>query len=90
MDLAIGLDGCDPIVACPEGGLADALRERGIRVFPLRRRRLELRASLRDRVAKPLRLAGQAAEVRELVAALRPAVVVAWGTRAAIECSVVV
>ncbi|MEA2374425.1 MAG: N-acetylglucosaminyl-diphospho-decaprenol L-rhamnosyltransferase [Thermoleophilaceae bacterium] len=87
-DLAVGLDGSDPIVACPEGGLADVLRARGVRVFPLRRRRLELRASLRDRVAKPLRLAGQAAEVRELIAALRPAVLVGWGTRAAVECSV--
>ncbi|HEX8076059.1 MAG TPA: glycosyltransferase [Thermoleophilaceae bacterium] len=89
-DLVVGLDDCDPIVACPDGGLADALRSRGVRVFPLRRRRLELRASLRDRVAKPLRLAGQAAEVRELVAALRPAVLVGWGTRAAVECSVAV
>lgn len=89
-DLAVGLADADPVVACPEGGLADALRERGVRVFPLRRRRLELRASLRDRVAKPLRLAGQAAEVRELIAALRPSVLVGWGTRAAIECSVAV
>jgi N-acetylglucosaminyl-diphospho-decaprenol L-rhamnosyltransferase len=55
-----------------------------VRVFPVRKRRLQLRATVRDRVEKPLRLAGQAREVGELVAALRPAVVVGWGTRAAI------
>jgi N-acetylglucosaminyl-diphospho-decaprenol L-rhamnosyltransferase len=87
VDLASRLVDLHPVVACPEGALADALRERGVRVFPLRRRRLELRATLRDRVEKPLRLAGQAAEVHELTTALRPAVLVGWGTRAAIECA---
>src|SRR4051812_34580934 len=83
VDLATRLDGLTPVIACPEGGLADAARARGVRVFPLRRRRLELRASVRDRGLAPFRLAGQAAEVRRLVRALRPPVVVAWGTRAA-------
>ncbi|MEA2308463.1 MAG: N-acetylglucosaminyl-diphospho-decaprenol L-rhamnosyltransferase [Thermoleophilaceae bacterium] len=87
VDLAARLEHLDPVVACPEGALADALRENGVRVFPLRRRRLELRATLRDRVEKPLRLAGQAAEVHELTTALRPSVLVGWGTRAAVECA---
>ena len=77
-------------VACPEGPLAERLREIGVHVFPLRRRRLQLRATLRDRVEKPLRIAGQAREVGELVAALRPSVTVGWGTRAAIACAAAV
>jgi GT2 family glycosyltransferase/glycosyltransferase involved in cell wall biosynthesis len=61
-----------------------------VRVFPLRRRRLQLRATLRDRIEKPLRIAGQAREVGELIAALRPAVVVGWATRAAMACAAAV
>ena len=62
----------------------------GVRVFPLRRRRLQLRATLRDRVEKPLRVAGQSREVGELVAMLRPAITVGWGTRAAVACAAAV
>lgn len=80
----------DPVVACPDGPLSDALRGHGIRVFPLRRRRLQLRATLRDRLEKPMRLAGQAREVRDLTLSLRPEVVVGWGTRAAIACAAAV
>jgi N-acetylglucosaminyl-diphospho-decaprenol L-rhamnosyltransferase len=87
LDMAPRLEGGTVAVACPEGPLAERLREVGVRVFPLRRRRLQLRATLRDRLEKPLRLAGQAREVGELVAALRPAVVVGWGTRAAVACA---
>jgi len=61
-----------------------------VRVFPLRGRRLELRATVRDRAEQPLRLAAQAAEVRELARALRPSVLVGWGARAAVECAAVV
>jgi N-acetylglucosaminyl-diphospho-decaprenol L-rhamnosyltransferase len=88
VDLTTHLAHLDPVVACPPGALSDALREQGVRVFPLRRRRLELRATVRDRLEKPLRLAGQAVEVHELAAALRPRALVAWGTRAAMECAV--
>jgi N-acetylglucosaminyl-diphospho-decaprenol L-rhamnosyltransferase len=77
-------------VACPEGALARAARERGVRVFPLRRRPLELRATVRDRAEQPLRLAGQAAEIDELARALRPSALVAWGARAAVQCAAVV
>ncbi|MEA2474636.1 MAG: N-acetylglucosaminyl-diphospho-decaprenol L-rhamnosyltransferase [Thermoleophilaceae bacterium] len=86
LDLAPRLSG-GVAVACPEGPLAERLRAVGVHVFPLRRRRLELRATLRDRIEKPVRIAGQAREVGELVAALRPAVTVGWGTRAAISCA---
>jgi N-acetylglucosaminyl-diphospho-decaprenol L-rhamnosyltransferase len=86
LDMAPRLGG-GVAVACPEGPLAERLREVGLHVFPLRRRRLQLRATLRDRFEKPLRIAAQAREVGELVGALRPAVTVGWGTRAAIACA---
>jgi GT2 family glycosyltransferase/glycosyltransferase involved in cell wall biosynthesis len=90
LDMAPRLEGGEVAVACPEGPLAVRLREVGVRVFPLRRRRLQLRASMRDRIEKPLRVAGQAREVGELVAMLRPAVTVGWGTRAAVACAAAV
>ena len=68
-------------LACPEGPLAVAAREHGHAVWPLRSRRLELRASPRDRVAAPLRLAAQAREVRRVVARASPTCVVAWSMR---------
>lgn len=71
-----------PLIACPAGPLAVAAREAGLGVFELRERSLELRRSPRDRVAMPLRIAGQAAEVRTLVRAQRPSVLIAWGMRA--------
>jgi N-acetylglucosaminyl-diphospho-decaprenol L-rhamnosyltransferase len=73
--------GDDAIAACPEGWLAERLRERGIRVFPLKERGLELRG---QRPAAAVRLAAHGREVRELVEALRPHTVVAWGMRAAL------
>lgn len=86
LDHAAALDG--PVaLACPEGPLAAAAREAGIAVHPLARRRLELRASARDRIATPLRMGAQAREVRRLTAALRPRCVVAWGMRALLSCS---
>jgi N-acetylglucosaminyl-diphospho-decaprenol L-rhamnosyltransferase len=73
--------GDDVIAACPEGWLAGRLREQGVRVFPLKERPLELRG---QRTAAALRLAAHGREVRELVEALRPHTVVAWGMRAAL------
>lgn len=86
LDIAGGL-GPHVSVACPEGELAGRARAEGLGVFCLRERRLEMRRSAGDRVATPLRLAGQAAEVRALVAALGPEVVLAWGARAAISAA---
>jgi N-acetylglucosaminyl-diphospho-decaprenol L-rhamnosyltransferase len=76
--------GDDAIVACPGGWLADELRARGLRVFPLRERSIELRGR---RVAAALGLAAHAREVRALVEALRPSTLVAWGMRAGLGCA---
>ena len=65
VDVATGLEG-PPVVACPEGPLAAHARAAGLRVFPVPERRLELRATPRDRVAAPWRLGGLGAEVREI------------------------
>jgi glycosyltransferase involved in cell wall biosynthesis len=73
--------GDDAIAAVPEGWLADRLRERAIRVFPLRDRPIEMRG---ERIAAAARLAGHAREVRRLARALRPHTLVAWGMRSAI------
>jgi N-acetylglucosaminyl-diphospho-decaprenol L-rhamnosyltransferase len=81
VDLAAGLPE-PPLLACPAGPLADAARARGLGVFELRERSLELRRSVRDRVAAPARIAAQAAELRSLVASARPEVLLAWGMRA--------
>src|SRR3954469_15793420 len=77
---ALGDDTC---VACPEGWLAEAVRAPGLRHFPLKRRRRELRGQT---ARAALRLAGHAREVRELVTNLRPRVVVAWNMRSLIAC----
>jgi GT2 family glycosyltransferase/glycosyltransferase involved in cell wall biosynthesis len=76
-------EGC---LACPEGPLAQRARARGLRVFPLRGRRLNLRATARDRLLAPQRLAGHGLEVRSLVRDLDPDLIVAWGMRSAIAC----
>lgn len=78
---ALGEDAC---IACPEGQLAGVARERELRVFPVRSRLLEVRASPRYRVLAPWRLWGYARELRALVDALDPDLVVAWGMRAAL------
>ena len=71
-----------PELAAPEGPLAAAARARGLGVFELRERSLVLRASARDRVLAPLRVAAQAAELRGLFRASSPDAVIAWGMRA--------
>jgi N-acetylglucosaminyl-diphospho-decaprenol L-rhamnosyltransferase len=86
VDVASGLDG-PPLLACPEGPLAERARAAGLRVFPLRERRLELRASARDRAEAPLRIGTQALEVRRLVCDLRPDALVGWNMRAALSCA---
>jgi N-acetylglucosaminyl-diphospho-decaprenol L-rhamnosyltransferase len=73
-------------VACPEGPLARTARVEGLPVFALSARPLDVRASARDRLLAPHRLAAHALEVRSLVGALGPDLVVAWGMRSAIAC----
>jgi GT2 family glycosyltransferase/glycosyltransferase involved in cell wall biosynthesis len=76
-----------PELAAPEGPLAAAARARGLGVLELRERSLVMRASARDRVAAPLRVAAQGAELRALFRAARPDAVIAWGMRAGAACS---
>jgi glycosyltransferase involved in cell wall biosynthesis len=73
---------CSVALACPAGPLADRARAAGIAVTPLRKRRIELRAGARDRLAAPLRIAAQARELRGIVSSQQPHVVVASGMRA--------
>jgi N-acetylglucosaminyl-diphospho-decaprenol L-rhamnosyltransferase len=80
LDVAKGLTD-PPLIACPEGWLAEQSRDAGFVVFPLRARSVHLRASARDRVAAGLRLAGHARELRRLCEDLQPDLLVAWGMR---------
>jgi N-acetylglucosaminyl-diphospho-decaprenol L-rhamnosyltransferase len=86
LDVAGGLPE-PPLLACPPGGLAEEARARGLGVFDLRERSLELRGSVRDRVTAPARIAGQAAEVRSLLARARPDALVGWSMRAGMACA---
>jgi N-acetylglucosaminyl-diphospho-decaprenol L-rhamnosyltransferase len=83
LEVASGLEE-PPLIACPPGALADAARSRGIGVFELRERSLELRRSPAERAAAAARLTAQAVELRSLFASVRPDTVVAWGMRAAL------
>lgn len=80
LDHATALTG-PAALACPDGPLAERARVAGIEVVTLRQRRMELRASARDRLAMPLRMGAQSREVRRIVAALRPRCVVGWSMR---------
>jgi N-acetylglucosaminyl-diphospho-decaprenol L-rhamnosyltransferase len=73
-----------PTLACPDGPLARRARELEIHVVTLRERPLELRASARRRAAGPLELVGLARDLRSLVRAIRPDVLLAWGMRPAL------
>jgi GT2 family glycosyltransferase/glycosyltransferase involved in cell wall biosynthesis len=87
LDVAGGLADT-PTLACPPGELADRARSNGLHVIELRERPLELRASLRDRVATPLRIAAHAREVRTLVRHLEPDLLIAWGMRPLLAAAV--
>ena len=80
---ALAVDG-ERVLACPEGPLADAARADGIRVLALRERSLELRRSARERTLALARLVAHRRELRALVGALDPDVVVLAGMRSAI------
>lgn len=86
LDVASGLPE-PPELAVPEGPLAEAARAQGLGVFELRERSLVLRASPRDRLAAPARVAGHAAELRALVGTARPDALIAWGMRTGVAMS---
>jgi N-acetylglucosaminyl-diphospho-decaprenol L-rhamnosyltransferase len=83
LDIAPALEGALAL-ACPEGPLARAARERGLVVLALPRRRLRARGGVRARAIAAARLAAHGREIRELVWSLDPEVVIAWGMRSAI------
>jgi glycosyltransferase involved in cell wall biosynthesis len=86
LDHATALPG--PVaLACPEGPLAERARAEEFDVVTLTRRRVEFRASVRDRLAMPLRIGAQGREVRRIAARLRPGCVVAWGMRPLLSCT---
>ncbi len=74
-------------LACPEGPLTERARAAGIEVVNLKPRRVELRGSVRDRLAMPLRMWAQGREVRKIARELRPGCVVAWGMRPLLSCA---
>ena len=79
-DFAAGLE--PPVaVACPPGPLAERLAEIGIEHVPVAQRTVDMRRSLRDRALTPARVLALGREVRAVVRARRPAVVVAWNSR---------
>jgi N-acetylglucosaminyl-diphospho-decaprenol L-rhamnosyltransferase len=85
IEFATALD-TEVCLACPEGNLASVARANGIRVFPLRARRPNIRASSRDRILGTARLAAHALELRRLIRSVDPEAVVACGMRPAIAC----
>jgi glycosyltransferase involved in cell wall biosynthesis len=80
LDRATALSG-PAVLACPDGPLAAAARAAGIEVAMLRERRVELRSTVHDRLATPLRLGAQSREVRRIVGRLRPGCVIGWSMR---------
>jgi GT2 family glycosyltransferase/glycosyltransferase involved in cell wall biosynthesis len=83
VDFATALEG-ECCLGCPEGALASWARSAGIRVFPLREHRLDLRATPGERLRAARRLAAHAREARALVRGLAPDLVIACGMRSAI------
>ncbi len=71
-------------IACPEGPFADAARAAGIRVFRIRKRSLEVRSSVRERLLAPLRLMDHRRELRALLERIDPEILVLCGMRSTI------
>ena len=78
VDLASGLPH-ECAIACPDGPLAQAAAARGLRTFPLRTRALGRRGAGAGRALADL--GGHALQMRRLVRALEPELVVAWSMR---------
>lgn len=73
-----------PLLACPEGALAQRARAAGITVLRLPVRPLDLRAGATARLRAGRQLAAHARELRGLVREVDPALTVAWGMRSAL------
>ncbi|MDQ6732005.1 MAG: glycosyltransferase, partial [Actinomycetota bacterium] len=74
----------EPLLACPEGALAQRARAAGITVVCLPIRPLDLRAGAAARAHAVWQLAAHARELRRLVRDTDPALTVAWGMRSAV------
>src|SRR5437588_8522556 len=83
LDFLSGLEG-ELCLACPEGALAAEARDQGLRLMPMRRRRLSARGSVIDRALAAQSLARHSLEARALVRNLDPDLVIACGMRSAI------
>lgn len=74
----------EPVVACPDGPLAAALRAAGLAHVRLSERPLRLRGA---RIAHARDLAALARDIAALDRRYRPRVLVAWGARAALAAA---
>jgi glycosyltransferase involved in cell wall biosynthesis len=83
LDFAQAVEG-EAVVAAPPGPLLDEAASAGLAVRPLHARAREVRASARDRLLAPVRLAGHGREVRALADAEAPDVLIGWGMRSAL------
>lgn len=86
LDFAAAL-GPDAAVACPEGPIAERGRGAGIRMLGIAERSADVRHSLNDRLTAPVRIAAHAGEIRRLVRAVDPTVLVGWGMRAGLAAA---
>jgi GT2 family glycosyltransferase/glycosyltransferase involved in cell wall biosynthesis len=83
LDCAQGLD-AEVCLACPPGPLAQRARQAGLRVFEWQPRPLLLRGGPGTAARAAWELTRHARDLRELVAALEPDLLVAWNMRSAI------
>ena len=74
-------------LACPEGPLAEEWRNRGLRVFPLRAGEFFMRGGVLQRLRAARDLLAHARDQRKLIDNVRPGLVVAWGMRSAVGCT---
>jgi len=83
LDCASSVPGT-PLLACPDGPLAERARAAGLTVVRLAAHPLDLRAGIRARVAAVAALAAHARELRRLVRDVAPQLTIVWGMRSAL------
>jgi N-acetylglucosaminyl-diphospho-decaprenol L-rhamnosyltransferase len=83
LDFASALPG-DVALGCPDGPLADRARSKGLVVFTLPARAIELRDGPAARFRAIGGLSEHVRDVRRLTEALRPDLLLAWGMRSSI------
>jgi N-acetylglucosaminyl-diphospho-decaprenol L-rhamnosyltransferase len=83
LDWAAGMPG-EAVLACPDGPLLGQARAAGLSALVLPARGLELRGGAAARLRAGRALLGHVGDVRRLVRALEPDLLVAWGMRTGI------